>query len=171
MLKTAELGVSTVAPPAGLLSVMLTVFEPCCLRVVENRYGESLGGGIGAKCERAALGRVIGTETPFPSLVAYRTVSVPLSPPVRTTVKTAEPAVRGTSTVATLKWSWLANEVLFCKVSTALAGLPRVAPPAGLLRVRFTVSLPLLSPLFKIGTVKVWLVMPAPNMSVPLTLL
>jgi len=46
--------------------------------------------------------------------------------------------------LATLKWNWLESGLLtvFWIVSTAAAGLPRVAPPEGLLRVRSTVSLP-----------------------------
>jgi hypothetical protein len=53
-------------------------------------------------------------------------------------------------------------------VSVAAVGVPRVAPPVGLVRVRLTVSLPSTSVSLMIGMVKVLLVSPMPKLSVPL---
>jgi hypothetical protein len=53
-------------------------------------------------------------------------------------------------------------------VSTAVAWLPSVAPPVGLLSVRLIVSLPSTTVSLMIGTVKVLLVSPAAKVNVPL---
>lgn len=52
-------------------------------------------------------------------------------------------------------------------LSVAVAGVPRVAPPWGLLRVRFTVFVSA-ALAFKIDTVNVLVVSPAANLSSPL---
>ena len=52
-------------------------------------------------------------------------------------------------------------------VSTAVSGVPSVAPPVGLLKVRFTVSSDSSSVSLTMGIAKVLLVTPAPKVSVP----
>jgi hypothetical protein len=92
---------------------------------------------------------------------------VPVVGPTRITVRLPTPAPSLTVTVG------LANCKRGCSsstiVSTAVDGLPSTAPlPAGTLRARLTVLAPSTTASATVVTMKVWLVAPAANVSVPL---
>ena len=59
------------------------------------------------------------------------------------------------------------NSYLLTTVSTAVLGVPRIAPPVGLLRVRFTVSSASSRESRVIGILKVRLLTPAPKVRLP----
>ena len=63
MVKTAVLGLPSVAPPVALASVMLTVFDPLVKPAVEDRDADVLGARItGGPVEGLGDGRVIGAR-------------------------------------------------------------------------------------------------------------
>ena len=76
----------------------------------------------------------------MPLLVAKLTPTAPALPPLRVTVIVALATFSATLYVAALNCNVPPAASLSVMVSTAVLGLPSVAPPVGLLRVRLTVS-------------------------------
>ena len=92
----------------------------------------------------------------MPLLVAKLTPTAPALPPVRVTVIVAVLPFSATLYVAALNCNVPAGAAsLSVIVSTAVLGLPSVAPPVGLVRARLTVSFPSAAVSSKIGMLTV----------------
>ena len=71
--------------------------------------------------------------------MAKSAVTLTFVPPVRITVMSCFPSPSPTEKFAAL--NWMTGVSLSTIVNTAVFGVPSVAPPVGLVRTRFTVSL------------------------------